>query len=221
VSAKSDPTKIETEIESPASDGIPRRVQHLVGLERAEVMDGLRGAAGVGVYERGSMPEFAGPDDAHDFTVETEETGFRVHCGPPAARGQSGTGLLALLYLRARLRGTSEGTEVDLRFSYGRPRWALQRRLGLLLTGSLGLVWVFIGQGEFFQRVLFFSTFAAVTIPVIAHDLSQGRRLRSQKLELLALMERVLGPFIIGDEGTRTPYRKRRALGQGTPDGAH
>src|SRR5690606_2239217 len=102
---------------------------------------------GVKAYERRMVPDFGGLIEDAEFTLELGEREFTLHSGPPAARGQSATGMLRLLYLRGRLTATDEGTLIELRFAYRRPRWALQRWVGFLALASLGLVWVLIGPG--------------------------------------------------------------------------
>jgi hypothetical protein len=48
------------------------------------------------------------------------------------------------------------------------------------------------------------------TIPVLVRDLRRVRFVGKEKLELLSLMERLLGPSAIGPgEGETTPYRHR------------
>jgi hypothetical protein len=199
----------------------PRRASFRVGLEPEEIVELMKRTRGVAVYERLEVPDHGGFDPGHDFTVELETASnrFRVHLGPPAARGQSGTGLLPLLYLEGTMRPFDGETVVDLHFVQARPAWAMQRWIGFLLTGSLGSVWVLIGGGVLLQRLLFFGMFLAILTPVVVHDLRKGRRSERDQLELLSLMQRILGPEALAEGARRMPYRRRReALGASFED---
>ncbi len=200
--------------ESTSKRELPRSVTYHLALTPAEVIEQFRQEQDLGVYMEDDLPDWADGRAKHRFTMEVEEDAFKLHVGPPAARGQSGTGLLRLLYLAGTTERTPEGSRVDLRFVYARPRWAGQRRLGFVALLLAAAFWVSVGGGELYQRLLFFLGFVAVTMPVVVHDLRRGKRLEREKLDLLALMERMLGPLSL-DRADRTPYRKRDAKALG------
>jgi hypothetical protein len=151
-----------------------------VALEPSDVIERLSSAEGVAAYPSASLPEYGRISAADAFTVEVvSDVEFRVHVGPPAARGQTGTGVRRLLYLRGSVTPSERGARVELVFSYGRPRWAVQRWFGFLLTWSLGIAWLFVGSGEFALRAALLAVFALFTGPVVVHDLALGRRRRS------------------------------------------
>ena len=186
-----------------------RRRYH-VALTPSEVVERLAEQPGVQTYTSELLPDFGGLIADADYTVElTGSRGFMVHCGPPAARGQSATGMLRLLYLRGRLERTDEGTQVLLSFAYRRPRWAMQRWVGFLTLASLGLVWVLIGPGVLAKKALLYGALLLVLGPVIAHDLRRGDRVQGQRIALLNLMEQTLGPIQLED-GNDEPYRRRQ-----------
>ena len=120
--------------------------------------------------------------------------------------------MLRLLYLHGTLLPTDEGTRVELRFIYRRPTWALQRWVGFLALGSIGLLWVLVGPGVLIKKALLYGALLAVLVPVVIHDLRRDERLGQQKLALLNMLEHTLGSIEIDrSEGDR-PYRKRQLL---------
>ncbi len=189
-----------------------------VELTAKQVLARLSEQAGVQAYDRQSLPDFAGlnegqgqgPDsNASEYTLEFGEHDFRLHCGPPAVRGQSGTGMLRMLYLVGRMTPSEYGTEIELRFAWHRPRWALQRWVGFLALASLGLFWVLAGPGVLAKKALLYGLLLAVVAPVLAHDLRRDDKHEDQRKALLNLLERVLGPLQISDTPADEPYRKR------------
>ncbi|GEM_PF-4483063 len=203
--------------EDPTPEGglaaIPRRVEYHVALTPKEVIEHISSAREIGAYRVDELPSWTDPNTGHGFTMEIEPAKgedlldeFRVHVGPPAARGQSGTGLLKLLYLAGRLERTPAGTKVKLRFVYGRPTWAGQRRIGFLALLLFAGLWVFLGSGAMMPRVMLFGAFVLATAPVVLHDLRRGKQVQIEKRALLALFERTLGAGALGpSEG---PYRE-------------
>ena len=199
----------------PALEKLPEHTRYEVTLSSEEIVERMRGEEGVGLYLLKDLPGFGRtPSADHDFTIEIEEGDFRIHVGPPAVRGQSGTGVAKLLYLRGTLEPSERGTTVDLRFELARPQWAMQRWIGFMLCLSLGLVWVFVGGGELMRRIIFYGVFASLVTPVAVHDIRRGKLLEGEKLKLLNLMERLLGAHTVG-EMPRGPFRKQLAQSDG------
>ena len=190
-----------------------RRVYH-VALTPDEVIERLREQPGLALFTRAEMPDFGGVAEQAEFTVEVAEREFTVHCGPPAARGQSATGMLRLLYLRARLRPTGTGTRIELSFAHRRPRWALQRWVGFLMLASAGLAWVLLAPGVVAKKAMLYGALLLVLAPVIVHDLRQGERVEEQRRALLNLIEHSFGPLALGGPHPDEPYR-RGTLGTG------
>ena len=197
----------------PATPSAPARRYHLA-LTPAEVIERLSGLPGVKTYTSELLPDFGGLVEDADYTVELlSEHSFSIHCGPPAARGQSATGMLRLLYLVGRMHRTDEGTLVELRFAYRRPRWAMQRWVGFLALASFGLVWVLIGPGVLVKKAMLYGLLLLVLGPVVVHDLRRGERLDEQRRDLLNLLEHSFGPIELDEPHHDEPYR-RRMLGK-------
>jgi hypothetical protein len=194
---------------APAKPATQVRSYH-VALSPKQVLERLTGLEGVKAYESDMLPDFGGLIEDADFTVELlGKHEFTIHCGPPAARGQSATGVLRLLYLHGRMHRTEDGTLLDLRFAYRRPRWALQRWIGLLALAGFGLAWVVLGPGIMLKKALLYGVLLLVLGPVVVHDLRRGERLDEQSRELLNLLERSFGPIEIDQPHPDEPYRRR------------
>jgi hypothetical protein len=180
-----------------------------VPLTPKQVLARLAEQPGVRAYDRHSLPDFAGVLDDTAFTVEIEADGFRVHCGQPGARGQSGTGMLRMLYLVGRFEPTEHGTAITLHFARHRPRWAWQRAAGLIAMATLGLLWVVAGPGVLAKKALLYGLMVVAVTPVLVHDLRHDQRQDEQRKALLNLLEHVLGPLQLGALPSDEPYRKR------------
>lgn len=194
---------------SKALDKPEATTSYHVALTPKQVLARLAEQQGVRAYDRHSLPDFAGILDDTTFTVELEESGFRVHCGPPAARGQSGTGMLRMLYLVGRLEPTEHGTAITLHFARRRPRWAWQRAAGLVAMATLGLFWVLVAPGVLAKKALLYGLMLAAVTPVLIHDLRNDERQDEQRKSLLNLLEHTFGPLQLGALPTDEPYRKR------------
>lgn len=144
------------------------------------------------------------------YVVEPQRDGFRVYCGE-VGRESSTTGILANLQLCADFVEVGRDTQVNLRFVYRRSGWALQRVLGLGLTGLGGLLWVFLAAGgAFWDRALLYVAFLLFVSPVIVRDLRAKARRRQEKLALLNLVEGAFGQLALPEaESSPSPYRSR------------
>jgi len=201
-------------IDKPAPAPSVRRYH--VALTPKQILARLGEQAGVKAYPHHLLPDFGGLIEDSEYTLEFGEHDFRIHCGPPAARGQSGTGMLRLLYLVGRMTPTELGTEVELRFAWHRPRWALQRWVGFLALASVGLFWVVAGPGVLAKKALLYGLLLVMVAPVLAHDLRRDDKHDEQRLLLLNMMEHVFGPLEIAQTLADAPYRKQ--LREGQPD---
>jgi hypothetical protein len=180
-----------------------------VALTPKQILARLSEAEGVKAFDKQMLPDFGGVIHDSAYTLELGEHDFRLHCGAPA-RGQSGTGMLRMLYLIGRMTPTEEGTAIELRFAWHRPRWALQRWIGFLALASLGLFWVIAGPGVFAKKALLYGLLLAVVAPVLAYDLRRDDKHDEQRRMLLNLMEHVFGPLqLVAEAHPDEPYRKR------------
>ena len=99
----------------------PARRRYHVALTASEILERLAEQDGVKAYAQAEVPDFGGAIIEADYTLELGEGEFSIHVGPPAARGQSATGMHRLLYLRGRLRRTGEGTLIEIGFAQTLP----------------------------------------------------------------------------------------------------
>jgi hypothetical protein len=201
------------EAEAPASI---RRRYH-VALSPKEVLDRLAEQPGVAADDGRMLLDFGAFVSDAEFTLQRGAREFTLLGGPPAARGQSATGLLRLLVLRGRMTPTERGTLVELGFAYRRPRWALQRWIGLMALAGLGLIWVLVGPGVLVKKALLYGVLMLVLGPVIVHDLRRSERIEQQRRALLNLIERSFGSIQLDDPHPDEPYR-RRSLAQADGD---
>jgi hypothetical protein len=178
-----------------------------VALPPAEVLERLRGQAGVATRPRGALSEL-GPDDA-EYTLEHGAGEFSLRCNPQAVRGQSAIGMVRLSYLRGRLTETRDGTLIELSFASRRPQWAMQRWIGFLAVAGLGLAWVLIGPGVLAQKAMLYGALMLVLAPVIVHDLRRVDQTEAQRRALLNLVEHTFGPVQLDAVSKDEPYRRR------------
>ncbi|HVI03650.1 MAG TPA: hypothetical protein VM869_33385 [Enhygromyxa sp.] len=191
---------------------LPKRAvarRYHVALTPREVLERLSEFPGVKAYRRATVPDFGGVVADAEYTLELGDDEFTLHCGPPAARGQTATGMLRILYLRGRMTRTDEGTLIELSFAHRRPRWALQRWVGFLALASLGLLWVLIGPGELAKKALLYGILLAVLGPVVVHDLRRAERIEDNRKALLNLVEHSFGPIQLDEPHPDEPYRRR------------
>jgi hypothetical protein len=186
---------------------LPAPRSYHVALPPDEVIERLRGQAGVRTRPRGSLPEL-GPDDA-EYTLELGQQEFSIRCNPQAVRGQSAIGMVRLSYLRGRLTETRDGTLVELSFASRRPQWAMQRWIGFLAVAGVGLAWVLIGPGVLAQKAMLYGALMLVLAPVIIHDLRRVDQTEDQRRALLNLVEHAFGPVSLGEASKDEPYRRR------------
>jgi hypothetical protein len=202
----------------PASaKGLPTRRYH-VALTPKEVIARLCELPGLKAYERHMMADYGHVIEQAEYTLELGTLDFTLHCGPPAARGQSATGMLRLLYLQGKMTRTQEGTLLELDFVHRRPRWALQRWMGFLALASLGLLWVLIGPGELGKKAMLYGLLLLVLAPVVVHELRASDRIDDQRKALLNLLEGSFGPIQLDEPHPDEPYRRRMVGASNTPE---
>jgi hypothetical protein len=195
-----------TSLPAPRARPAPRRYH--VPLTPIEVIDRLRGQAGVKARARGSMMADLGPSDAQ-FALEIAEHEFTVHCGSPVVRGQSALGNVRLMYLRGQLSETRDGTLIELSFGLRRPQWAMQRWIGFLALAGMGLAWVLVGPGVLATKAMMYGALMLVLAPVIVHELRRTDETADQRLALLNLVEHAFGPIQLDESHPDEPYRRR------------
>jgi hypothetical protein len=187
---------------------LPARRYH-VPLTPKELLERLCEVPGLKAYERHMMADYGHVIEQAEYTLELGSLDFTIHCGPPAARGQSATGMLRILYLQGKMTRTEEGTLLELDFVHRRPRWALQRWVGFLALAGLGLLWVLIGPGELAKKAMLYGMLLVVLVPVVVHELRAGDQLEDQRKALLNLIEGSFGSIQLDEPHPDEPYRRR------------
>ena len=158
------------------------------------------------------------------FVAEVDGDRFRIACGSPLPetgerkpgeplemRGYGrGGGMLRDLWIVGQMHHEGGRTRVELAFEYAHSARSLLRLAGFTATMATAIIWLGMGSGRMFDRVLFFAVFVLFTSPLVVVELRRLGEVRRDRLELYSLMERLLGPESL-PAGERTPYRQARA----------
>ena len=183
---------------------IPEEVTYIVDLPPAAVMARLRAEEGVAVVP--ALP--ARTRRGARFLAAVGERSFEVvqNVGPSTIDAEGAE--VRRFALAAEVTATAEGTRVRARFRPGPPLrqfpyWIAWAVCGLWL-GATG-----VAPG----KMMLVAIFVALTLPVFLHERRRARGTAEDRLELLNLMERLLGPAAIGGSSAeQTPYRDGHAL---------
>ncbi|MEZ4449793.1 MAG: hypothetical protein R3B09_09945 [Nannocystaceae bacterium] len=188
-----------TRPEAPGPPAIPGPRTYRVDIPPVTVMERLRGDEAVAIVK--SFPPRS--RSAHRYLAEVIAGGFRVTQNLPRSTLDGGPPEVRRFYLEARVRGTAEGAEVQVEFRPG-PRL---RQLSYWVLWGASLAWL-AATGVTGAKVGLVMSLFVITAPVFLHDLRQARGTREDRIELLSLMERILGPSLIGESpAEQTPYR--------------
>ena len=144
-------------------------------------------------------------------------TGRRPGEKNPARGYGTGGGMLPTVELQGTMQTLQGATEVDVRLVRGRSARGLHRWAGLVVLALAGAAWVMFGSGLVWQRALVLGIGFLFLSPAVFMDVARALRERRERLDLFALMERVLGPVAL-DDVEHSPYRNpRKALPPGEP----
>lgn len=185
---------------------LPEALTYHVDLTPAEVLARLRGEAEVQVVE-GFPPRGR---SARKYLAELRSKSFRVCQNATSGAVDTGPAALQRMTLEGELVAQPQGTAVHLRFARG----PFARQASFWIMWATSLAWLGL-TGATAAKLGLVGLFMALTIPAFVYDLARARGTDEERLELLNLMEHLLGPSLIGDDPLEnTPYRRARRLPQ-------
>ena len=187
---------------------LPEALTYHVDLVPAEVLARLRGSADVQVVE-GFPPRGR---SQRKFLAELGATRFRVCQNLTAGAVDTGPAVMQRMALEAELVPLPEGTAVKLHFARG----PFARQASFWIMWATSFTWLGL-TGITSAKLGLVGVFMALTVPAFFYDLARARGTDEERLELLNLMEHLLGPSLVGDDPLEnTPYRRPRRLPQAT-----
>ncbi|MFY0532198.1 hypothetical protein [Nannocystis pusilla] len=124
----------------------------------------------------------------------------------------TGPAVMRRMTLEADLVPMPQGTDVQVRFIRG----PFARQASFWIMWATCLAWLGL-TGITGAKLGLVGMFMALTIPAFFYDLARARGTDEERIELLNLMEHLLGPSLVGDNPLEnTPYRRPRRLPQAT-----
>lgn len=185
---------------------LPEALTYRVDLAPPEVLARLRGDADVQVVE--GFP--ARGRSQRKFLAELGPTGFRVCQNLTAGVVDTGPAVMRRMTLEAELVPLPQGTAVQVRFARG----PFARQASFWIMWSTSLAWLGL-TGVTAAKLGLVGVFMALTVPAFVYDLARARGTDEERIELLNLMEHLLGPSLVGENPLEnTPYRRPRRLPQ-------
>lgn len=185
---------------------LPEALTYHVDLTPAEVLARLRGEAEVQVLE--GFP--ARGRSARKYLAELRPKGFRVCQNLTAGAVDTGPAAMQRMALEGELVAVPEGTAVRLRFARG----PFSRQASFWIMWATCLAWLAL-TGATAAKLGLVGVLMVLTVPAFLYDLARARGTDEERIELLNLMEHLLGPSLVGDNPLEnTPYRRARRLPQ-------
>lgn len=188
---------------------LPEALTYTVDLSPGEVLARVRGDADVQVLQ--GFP--ARRRSNRRFLAELGRSSFRV-CQNVRTDGAVDTGpaVMRRMTLQAELVPLPQGTAVRVRFARG----PFHRQASFWIMWTASFAWLGL-TGITSAKLALVGMFMALTLPAFVYDLTQARGTDEERLELLNLMEHLLGPSLVGENPLEnTPYRQARRLPQTT-----
>ncbi len=140
--------------------------------------------------------------------------GFRVSQNFAAGTVDTGPAVMRRLALEAHLSPTPRGTLVRARFARG----PLSRQASFYIMWVASFAWLGL-TGVTGAKLGLVAGFLALTVPAFIYDLVRARGSDGDRIELLNLMSRLLGPAVLGDNPEENmPYRHGRRLPEADAD---
>lgn len=187
---------------------LPEALTYHVDLTPAEVLARLRGEADVQVVQ--GFP--ARSRTTRKFLAELGPRGFRVCQNVAAGTVDTGPAAMQRMTLEGELvaQPQGQGTSVRLRFARG----PFSRQASFWIMWAASFAWLGL-TGATAAKLGLVGVFMALTIPAFLYDLARARGTDEERIELLNLMEHLLGPSLVGENPLEnTPYRRARRLPQ-------
>ena len=189
---------------------LPAQLAYHVGLSPAEVLERLRDDPDVQVVA--GFPARSRSD--RRFLAELGAHGFRVSQNFAAGTVDTGPAVMRRLALEAHLSPTPRGTLVRARFARG----PLSRQASFYIMWVASFAWLGL-TGVTGAKLGLVAGFLALTVPAFIYDLVRARGSDGDRIELLNLMSRLLGPAVLGDNPEENmPYRHGRRLPEAGAD---
>lgn len=185
---------------------LPEALTYHVDLTPAEVLARLQGDGEVQVLQ--GFP--ARSRTQRKFLAELGSTSFRVCQNLTGGVVDTGPAVMRRMTLEGELVLQPQGTAVRLRFRHG----PFARQASFWIMWATSFAWLGL-TGVTAAKAGLVAAFMLLTIPAFLYDLSRARGTDEERIELLNLMEHLLGPSLIGEGPLeRTPYRRARRLPQ-------
>jgi len=187
---------------------LPEALTYRVDLAPGEVLARLRGDADVQILE--GFP--ARGRTRRKFLAELGTRKFRVCQNVTAGVIDTGPAVMRRMTLEAQLVPMPQGTAVQVRFTRG----PFARQASFWIMWATSLAWLGL-TGITGAKLGLVGMFMALTVPAFFYDLARARGTDEERIELLNLMEHLLGPSLVGENPLEnTPYRRPRRLPQAT-----
>ncbi|MCB9707089.1 MAG: hypothetical protein H6711_34930 [Myxococcales bacterium] len=139
----------------------------------------------------------------HRYLAMLTDEGFRVIQNQGQSTLDGGPPVVRRFHLEAAIEPRSDGALVETRFERG-PEL---RQLRYLVLWASAIAWLVL-TGFTGAKLGMVVALAVMTIPAWIYDRRIARGSREDRIELLNLMERLLGPALIGQSpAEKTPYR--------------
>lgn len=185
---------------------LPEALTYHVDLTPPEVLARLRGDADVQVVQ--GFP--ARGRTSRRFLAEIGPQRFRVCQNMTAGAVDTGPAQMNRMTLEASLVPLPQGTAVQVRFARG----PLTRQASFWIMWAASFAWLGL-TGVTTAKLGMVGVFMLLTVPAFVYDLSRARGTDEERIELLNLMEHLLGPSLVGEDPLEnTPYRRTRRLPQ-------
>lgn len=185
---------------------LPEALTYHVDLTPNEVLARLRSDADVQILQ--GFP--ARGRSQRRFLAEIGPQRFRVCQNLTQGQVDTGPAVMQRMTLEASLTQLPQGTAVSLRFARG----PLTRQASFWIMWTASFAWLGL-TGLTTAKLGLVAAFMLLTVPAFIYDLTRARGTDEERLELLNLMEHLLGPSLVGEDPLEnTPYRRTRRLPQ-------
>lgn len=178
---------------------LPEISTYRVDISQAEVLAKLEADARVAMVKR--FPPRS--SSHHRFLAMRTPGGFCVIQNIGNSTLDGGPPVVHRFHLEATVTPTNEGATIQASFVRG-PQL---RQLNYLVLWGFAVTWLLV-TGVTGGKLGLVAVLFGLTVPALVRDRSKANGSREDRLELLNLMEALLGPALIGESpAEKTPYR--------------